>query len=238
MSGQLAGRVTLVTGSTRGIGRAMAQRFAAEGATVVVHGRRPEDAEEVAAAIPRAVAVAADLHDRAAAASLVDRVVRRVGRIDVLVNNAAVMAAGSISRVGDEAWDTALGVNLTAPMAITRAAVPGMKTAGGGVILNVVSSSGTDGISGFSAYGASKAGLLGLTLTWARELHRFGIRVNALSPEAVTDMVRAIPPEEFAIRTARMPTPEAIADVALFLVGDASRAVWGQCLVAAGPPPD
>src|SRR5215207_2369180 len=82
LTGQLAGRVTVVTGSTRGIGRAMAQRFAAEGATVVVHGRRREDAEQVAAAIPRAVAVAADLHDRAAAASLVDRVVDRVGRID------------------------------------------------------------------------------------------------------------------------------------------------------------
>jgi 3-oxoacyl-[acyl-carrier protein] reductase len=123
-------------------------------------------------------------------------------------------------------------------MALTRATVPLMKAAGGGVILNVVSSSGTDGISGFSAYGASKAGLLGLTLTWARELHRFGIRVNALSPEAVTDMVRAIPAEEFATRARRMPTAEAIADVALFLVGDTSRAVWGQCLVATGPPAD
>jgi 3-oxoacyl-[acyl-carrier protein] reductase len=236
VTGQLDGRVVLVTGSTRGIGRAMVERFAAEGAVVVVHGRRAADAEAVAGPLAGALPVAGDLADPDAAVALVDRVRERLGRVDVLVNNAAVMAAEPITRVRDEAWQQALDVNLTAPMALTRAVVPLMKVQGGGVVLNVVSSSGTDGIAGFTSYGASKAGLLGLTLTWARELHRFGIRVNALSPQAVTDMVRSIPPEEFAARTAGMPSAEAIADAALFLVGDASRAVWGQCLVAAGPP--
>jgi 3-oxoacyl-[acyl-carrier protein] reductase len=237
MTPSLAGRVALVTGSTRGIGRAMAERFAAEGARVVVHGRRAEDARRVADALPGALAVGADLADRAAVSGLVERITATLGGIDVLVNNAAVMVPAPITRVTDEHWDALLQVNLTAAMTLTRASVPGMKRRGAGVILNVVSSSGTDGIAGFSAYGASKAGLLGLTLTWARELHRFGIRVNALSPEAVTDMVRSIPPEEYARRVGSMPSPEAIADAALFLVSDASRAVVGQCLVAAGPPP-
>jgi 3-oxoacyl-[acyl-carrier protein] reductase len=238
MSGRLAGRVVLVTGSTRGIGRAMAGRFAEEGATVVVHGRRTEDADAVAGTLSGGIGLAADLADPDAAAGLVGRTLELTGRLDVLVNNAAVMGAAAVTRVRDDAWQEALSVNLTAPMALTRAAAPAMKAAGRGVVLNVVSSSGTDGIAGFTAYGGSKAGLLGLTLVWAKELHRFGIRVNALSPEAVTDMVLSLPPEVQAARTAHMPDARAVADAALFLVSDEARAVWGQCLVATGPPRD
>ncbi|MFI5052943.1 MAG: SDR family NAD(P)-dependent oxidoreductase [Acidimicrobiia bacterium] len=233
--GQLDDRVALVTGSTRGIGRAIAERFAAEGAKVAVNGRGDADVEAAAAAIPGSFGVAADLGDRVAAAGLVQRVLDHWGRIDVLVNNAAIAPRTAITRVTDEEWDTTIAVNLTAPMVITRATVPAMKQAGRGVILNVISGAGITGTIGFSSYAASKGGLAGLTMTLAQELPRFGIRANCLSPAALTDMLRQLPPELLDnMVKAGLPTVEGVADVALFLCSDQSRYTNGQILGVGG----
>ena len=233
----------MVTGSTRGIGRAMAERFAAEGARVVVNGRRDEDTRSAAAAVPGSLAVAGDMADQGAVDALVERVSGELGGIDILVNNAAISLRSALTRVTDEEWDEVLRVNLTGPLRLTRAAVPVMKARGGGVILNVVSGAGTHGTIGFSSYAASKGGLVGLTYTWAQELAGFGIRVNALSPAALTDMMRQLPPEILDPMASRLATPDDVAEVALFLVSDASSTVNGQIVSSAAPvvrrePPD
>jgi 3-oxoacyl-[acyl-carrier protein] reductase len=232
VTGALHGRVAVVTGSTRGIGRAMAELFAAEGARVVVNGRRPEDATDAAGAIPGSLAVAGDMSDRAAIERLVAATVSELGTIDILVNNAAISRRSALTRVTDEEWDEVIRINLSGPMYLTRAVVPVMKEQGRGVVLNVVSGAGTHGTIGFSSYAASKGGLVALTLTWAQELVRFGIRVNALSPSALTDMMRQLPPELLDPIKDRLPDPAEVAKVALFLVSDAAGLVNGQVVTA------
>lgn len=232
MTDLLDGRVVVVSGSTRGIGRAMAERFAGEGARVVVNGRRAEDAVAVAAEIPGAIGVGGDLSDVDAIAGLVERVREAWGRVDVLVNNAAISRRSAVTRVTNEEWEEVIRVNLTGPMYLTRAVVPMMKAQGGGVILNVTSGAGIQGTVGFSSYAASKAGLVGLTMTWAQELAPFGIRVNALSPSALTDMMRELPPELLDPIIGRLADPADVAAVALALVSDLSKLVTGQIIGA------
>jgi 3-oxoacyl-[acyl-carrier protein] reductase len=228
----LDGRVVVISGSTRGIGRAMAETFGREGARVVVNGRRAGDAEAVAAGIPGSMAVEGDLSDQAVIDQMVERVTTEWGRIDALVNNAAVSRRSALTRVSDEEWEEVIRINLTGPLRLTRAVVPHMKRQGSGVILNLISHAGTDGAVGFSSYSASKGGLAALTLTWARELSGFGIRSNALSPSALTDMMRLLPEEVLAPMAPSLATPEEVADVALFLVSDLSALVNGQLLTA------
>lgn len=231
----LDGLVAVVSGSTRGIGRAMVAAFAAEGARVVVNGRKQADAEAVAAALPGALAFGGDLADQEAIDGLVERVTGEWGRVDILVNNAAVSRRSALTRVTDEEWHEVIRVNLTGPMFLTRAVVPVMKRQGSGVILNVISGAGTEGTAGFSSYAASKGGLVGLTMTWAKELPRFGIRVNALSPSALTDMMRQLPPELLGPMQDQLASPEEVAGTALLLVSPLAAAVNGQ-IVAAGRP--
>jgi 3-oxoacyl-[acyl-carrier protein] reductase len=233
MSGNLLeGKVALISGSTRGIGHSMAETFAREGARVVVNGRREEDALETAASIPGSIGVGGDMSDSAAIERIVGKVVDEWGRVDILVNNAAISRRSAVTRVTDEEWDEVMRVNLTGPMYLTRAVVPIMKRQGGGVVLNVISGAGTHGTIGFSSYAASKGGLVGLTMTWAQELSGFGIRVNALSPAALTDMMRELPAELLAPMEKSLPSPDEVADVALFLVSDLSKLVNGQIIGA------
>ena len=231
----LDGLVAVVSGSTRGIGRAMAAAFAAEGAHVVVNGRKQADADAVAATLPGAIACGGDLSDQAVIDGLVERVTDEWGRVDVLVNNGAISRRSALTRVTDEEWHEVIRVNLTGPMFLTRAVVPLMKRQGSGVILNVISGATTEGSVGFSSYAASKGGLVGLTMTWARELPRFGIRVNALSPSALTDMMRQLPPEILGPMEEQLASPEEVAATALLLVSPLAAAVNGQ-VVAAGRP--
>jgi 3-oxoacyl-[acyl-carrier protein] reductase len=228
VSGLLDGRVAVVTGSTRGIGRAMAELFAAQGARFVVNGRRDDASAEASARIPGSIGIGGDMADEASVTALVQRTTDELGRIDILVNNAAISRRSAITRVTNEEWDEVIRVNLTGPMYVTRAVVPVMKRQSSGVILNVISGAGTHGTVGFSSYAASKGGLVGLTLTWAQELVGFGIRCNALSPSAMTDMMRELPPELLGPMEDRLPPPETAARVALFLVSDLAATVNGQ----------
>ena len=192
--GRMAGELALVTGSTSGIGRAVALEFAAEGARVVVHGR---DAGRGRAVVDEAAAlggaahfVAADLSGEAAAEQLVEEAADWLGGLTVLVNNAVGVSAGKDSVVGEmstEYWEGALRVNLTAPMVLCRGALPHMLAAGHGSIINVSSRQAERPSAGMAAYCASKGGLNALTRALAVEYGKENIRANTLSPGYVVN---------------------------------------------------
>lgn len=235
-AGQLDGRVAIVTGSTRGLGRGIADRFAAEGARVVVNGRKAVDAERVAKEIGHgAIGLAANVADPADAARLVRESIDRLGRIDVLVNNAGVALDNYVTRVSDERWADVLATNLSGPLYLIRGVVPVMREQGAGSILNLLSWSGLRGNVGQGAYAASKAGLHGLTLSLAKELGKFGIRVNGLSPAVLTEMAEQMSDDLKQKARSRRPlkidgTPEDVAEGALYLVSDRARFTTGQVL--------
>jgi 3-oxoacyl-[acyl-carrier protein] reductase len=212
-SDRLDGRVALVTGSTRSIGRAIAERLAAAGATVIVHGR------------------SADAGDR-----LVADVIEAAGRIDIVVNNAGVALDNFITGVTDERWEDTLIANLTAPFAIIRAATRAFKTQGtGGAIINLTSTSGERGNAGQSAYAASKGGLHAITQTAARELGRFGVRVNSISPMAATTMNGLVDPDRRAAVAKSLPLgnvadPSHVAEAVAFLVSDRAAFITGELI--------
>lgn len=227
--GQLDGRVALITGSTRGIGTAIAELFAAEGASVVIHGRRQQDCDRVASSIPGSVGIAGDQSELAAVRDVCRKAAEALGTVDILVNNAAIAPRTAFTRIEDEEWDQGLLVNLTAPFWFMREVVPGMKAAGWGSILNVTSGANTGSPPGFSTYAAAKGGLNGLSFTMAGELERFGIRTNLLTASAYTDMIRQLPEEIHLPMKEVLPTVEENARTALTLVADRSLngRLWG-----------
>lgn len=187
---RLAGELALVTGSTAGIGKAIATRFAAEGAAVVVTGRNQERADAVVGAVTTAGGVAhavlADLGVETECARLVEHATQLLGGLTVLVNNAVAStvdeADGPVADISTEAWDTSLRVNLSAPMWLCRGAVPHMIRAGHGSIVNISSRQAERASKGFTAYVASKAGLNGLTRAIAVDYAAAKIRANTISP--------------------------------------------------------
>ncbi len=240
-SDRLDGRVALVTGSTRGIGRAIAERLASAGAAVVVHGRSVDGCAEVAAEIDGAVGVAATLDSAESGDRLVSDVVELTGRLDIVVNNAGVALDNFITGVTDERWDATLAANLSAPFGVIRAATRAMKDQGrdesgvGGAIVNLTSTSGERGNVGQSAYAASKGGLHSVTMTAARELGRFGIRVNSLSPLAPTTMNGLVDDERREQVGGRLPLGQVpstgdIAEAVAFLVSDRARFITGELI--------
>jgi NAD(P)-dependent dehydrogenase (short-subunit alcohol dehydrogenase family) len=187
---RLEGELALVTGSTSGIGRAIARQFAAEGALVAVHGRNRERGDAVVRDIRdaggHAVFVAADLSEEAACDAVVDASVAALGGLTVLVNNAVATVVdetdGPVTSLTTRAWEASVRVNLTAPLWLCRRAIPHMIDAGHGAIVNISSRQAERSSPGLTAYGASKSGLNGLTRAIAVDYAKSGIRCNTISP--------------------------------------------------------
>jgi 3-oxoacyl-[acyl-carrier protein] reductase len=226
----LEGRVALVTGAARGIGAATAVALAEAGARVAVVDRDGGGIERTADAIGRAgsdaLAIPADVTDVPAMERAVDTVVAEWGRLDVLVNNAGIVRDATLGKVSDEDWTATLDVNLRGAMIGTRAALRPMRAAGAGRILSATSVVARMGNYGQTAYAASKAGIIGLTRAWARELGPLGITANAVAPGFIdTDMAKGVPEKVLSAlleRTAarRLGRPEEVAAVYVFLASD------------------
>jgi NAD(P)-dependent dehydrogenase (short-subunit alcohol dehydrogenase family) len=252
MQADFTGRVAMITGARRGLGMAAAKMLLARGAAVAVNARRADQAEAVAAELMadraaaerangtrgvggRAIAVPGDVADAAAVNGMVERVLERFGRLDVLVNNAALALSTRFERIDEAEWRSAIEVNLTAVFLCTRAAVPAMKASGYGRIVNVSSTAGKSvSTLGGAHYTASKAGLLGLTRAAAKELGPHGITVNAVCPGLIdTELTREhATAEELAAycRTFPVPrlgTPEEVADLICFLASDRAGYITG-----------
>jgi len=227
---RLAGKVVLVTGSTRGIGRAIAHACAAEGARVAICGRSKADlkavSEEIQSLGAECLAVKVDLTDYASAAKLVDAVHHTWGRIDVLVNNAGVLGPRTtIAEYPPSEWESVLKANLDAVFWISQDAIGKMLPQNGGSIINVSSGVGREGRANWGAYAVAKFGVEGLTQVLADELKGYGIRVNSVNPGAVRTGMRAAacPGED----PAGLPSPAAITNVFVYLASDASAGVTG-----------
>lgn len=241
MSRALEGGVALVTGASRGIGRAIALRLAADGARVAVHHRQSatdaaETVEQIRAAGGSAETVAFDVGDPAAVKAGVEDVARRFAGLDVLVNNAGRTLDALLLRLRDEDWDAVLRTNLGGVFHCTRAAARVMVRARKGRIVNVTSVVGEMGNAGQSAYAAAKAGIIGFTKAVARELAPRGITVNAVSPGLVdAGMTAALDAEARAAYRAVVPlgrdgTAAEVADAVAYLAGPGAGYVTGQVL--------
>jgi len=241
----LQGKVALVTGSTRGIGRAIAEMLAAAGASVAVTGRDQPRADAAAAEIASAHGgtargYACDVSDVAQCTALVEAVERDFGTLDVLVNNAGLTRDNLIMRLKDEDWDQVINTNLRGAFATCRAASRGMMKRRSGRIVNLASVVGLMGNKGQTNYAASKAGLIGLTKSLAKELGSRGVAANVVAPGYIdTDMTAAMPAEARATLSASIPlerlgTPADIAGMVTFLASDQASYITGQVFVVDG----
>jgi len=241
---QLTNQIAVVTGAGRGIGRAIALKFAAEGADVVCVSRTPENCEKVANEIGalgrKAWAFAVDVADSAAVNAAAVKILADCGKVDILVNNAGITRDGLLMRMSDEDWDTVLNTNLKGAFFFTKAFSRAFARQRSGRIINISSVIGLIGNAGQCNYAASKAGLIGFTQSVAKELASRGITVNAIAPGFIeTDMTSELKPEMRDAILKQIPlgsfgSAEDIAGAALFLASPAARYVTGQVLTVDG----
>lgn len=250
---KLEGQVAVITGGGRGIGRAIAERFAREGAAVMLASRTETELKAAVAAIQkeggRAASLAGDIGEEAMVARLVEKTRRQWGEIDILVNNAGIY--GPVKPLGEvtaEEWDRVMSVNLRSAFLLTRAVLPVMAKRGRGVVLNISSVSGKHAFAFDGAYAASKAGLLALTRTAAAEVARGGVRVNALCPgpvegtrmweEVGQGLQKALnlsgkqlmEQTNAQLLQGRPQKPEEVAAAAVFLCSEEASAITGQAV--------
>lgn len=237
----LSGRVAVVTGSTRGIGRVIATSLAEAGASVAVVGRDIERATEAAVAVgPHARAFACDVTDSAAVNALIEDVEGVLGSLEILVNNAGVTRDNILPRLRDADWSAVIDANLRGAFFTTRAAVRGMMKRRWGRVINISSIVGLVGNKGQSNYAASKAGLIGFTKSVAKELASRNVLANVVAPGFIeTDMTAAMSADARAalqqqIPLARLGTPADVAHMVTFLASDAASYITGQVLVVDG----
>ena len=237
----LTGKNALVTGSTRGIGRGIAEAFAQSGARVAVVGRDLQRAEEAASAVGNnAAGFAADVGDTAAIAKLVGDVEKAFGSIDILVNNAGITRDNLVMRLKDEDWDAVQNANLRGAFAAIRAVSRGMMKKRSGRIINIASIVGLIGNKGQANYAASKAGLIALTKSVAKELGSRNILVNAVAPGFIeTEMTAAMTQEARAalgqqIALERLGSVQDVAAMVAFLASDLASYITGQVFVVDG----
>ena len=237
----LSGKNALVTGSTRGIGRTIAEALAGAGARVAIVGRDKAKADAVAIEIGHsAQGFGCEVSDTAAVGQLISDVEAAFGGIDILVNNAGLTRDNLLIRLKDEDWDAVINANLRGAFAATRAATRGMMKRRWGRVINIASVVGLTGNKGQANYAASKAGLIGLTKAIARELASRNILVNAIAPGYIeTDMTAALSAEARQALTSQIPlerlgTPSDVAFAVTFLASDYASYITGQVLVIDG----
>ena len=242
--GVLDGKTALVTGAARGIGRAIAEELAEAGADVAVCDLDESWLADTAAAIQargrKTLTAAVDVKDGAAVSECVNRIVEGFGRLDIMVNNAGITKDGLLIRMSDEDWDAVLDVNLKGTFLFTRAVARPMMKQRSGAIVNIASIIGLIGNAGQCNYSASKAGVIALTKSSAKELAARHVRVNAVAPGFIESKMTEVLTEEIrkkmldAIPLQRFGSPRDVAKVVVFLASDASTYITGQVVNVSG----
>lgn len=241
----LEGKVALITGAARGIGKAIALKFASEGCDIaftdlVIDENGNKTEEEIAAFGVKAKGYASNAADFEACHNVVAEVVKDFGRLDILVNNAGITKDGLMMRMSEAQWDAVIGVNLKSAFNFVHAVTPVMMRQRTGSIINMASVVGVHGNAGQANYSASKAGMIGLAKSVAQELGSRGIRANAIAPGfIITDMTAKLPDEIKEEWCKKIPlrrggTPEDVANIATFLASDMSSYVSGQVIQVDG----
>jgi 3-oxoacyl-[acyl-carrier protein] reductase len=241
--GRLAGKVAIITGGARGIGAATAHTFAREGAQVVIADVLEAEGQETvaqinqaAAGVGQAIFVPVDVVNPASAQAMVQQTLATFGRLDILVNNAGVTRDAQLRKMSEADFDLVVDINLKGVFNCGQAAAEPMIAQGSGVILNAASVVGIDGNFGQSNYAATKAGVIGMTKVWARELGPKGVRVNAVAPGFIeTPMTAKMPEKIYAAMIEKTPLrragqPQDVAEAYLWLAGDEARFVSGVVL--------
>jgi 3-oxoacyl-[acyl-carrier protein] reductase len=242
---ELEGKVAIITGGTRGIGKAIVMDLASQGADIALNYRKSADlAEELAEDIreigQRALVVQADVSSFDDAQAMIQRVLDELGQVDILVNNAGMNWDGVVWKMTEEQWDRVISVDLKGTFNYTRAVAPVFREQGSGKIVNITSINGLRGKFGQTNYSAAKAGVIGFTKACARELGRYSVNVNAIAPGLIeTEMVKEAPEKVRELALAeivlgRLGLPEEVAYVVTFLCTEKARHITGQVIQVDG----